>query len=327
MKKKILKSAIIAGAGIAIFSGAALADAINPNRPFDNGELGTGQNGFLEDRLQEIFNNTVSGGSLDSVNDQSSNAVWTAAEAVVDSYLITMLTAQPGTLGIYSFTTGAEYAFPLIFDAASFAINNFGSLFINGGLADVAFGDSFGFYYDNYGSKNYTEDSKNGGDIRAITYLVASGLQVDTAAFGGLTVNATGDNDWILAFEDGTDYDFQDGVFYIEDIDPAGGALDPGPTAPPHLLQSGRTQPGDPAVAAAPQRQAVQKAARQPAKPFSRDGETAARAVTRHPYELAHWKKATVHLDYHVEVEGHYYSVPFTLAGKQLEIRFTARTV
>ncbi len=45
------------------------------------------------------------------------------------------------------------------------------------------------------------------------------------------------------------------------------------------------------------------------------------------PYELAYWKKATVHLDYHLEVEGHYYSVPYTLVKKQLDVRYTARTV
>ena len=45
------------------------------------------------------------------------------------------------------------------------------------------------------------------------------------------------------------------------------------------------------------------------------------------PYELARWKKATVHLDYHVEVEGHYYSVPYRLVKKQVDIRYTATTV
>ena len=45
------------------------------------------------------------------------------------------------------------------------------------------------------------------------------------------------------------------------------------------------------------------------------------------PYELAYWKKATVHLDYHVEVEGHYYSVPYSLVKKQLDIRYTRNTV
>ncbi len=45
------------------------------------------------------------------------------------------------------------------------------------------------------------------------------------------------------------------------------------------------------------------------------------------PYELAYWKKATVHLDYHVEVEGYYYSVPHTLVKKKLDIRYTRSTV
>lgn len=45
------------------------------------------------------------------------------------------------------------------------------------------------------------------------------------------------------------------------------------------------------------------------------------------PYELAYWKKATVHLDYHVEVEGFYYSVPYTLVKKKLDIRYTKNTV
>ena len=44
-------------------------------------------------------------------------------------------------------------------------------------------------------------------------------------------------------------------------------------------------------------------------------------------YELAYWKKATVHLDYHVEVEGYYYSVPHTLVKKKLDIRYTQNTV
>ncbi len=44
-------------------------------------------------------------------------------------------------------------------------------------------------------------------------------------------------------------------------------------------------------------------------------------------YELAYWKKATVHLDYHVEVEGYYYSVPHTLVKKKLDIRYTKSTV
>lgn len=42
-----------------------------------------------------------------------------------------------------------------------------------------------------------------------------------------------------------------------------------------------------------------------------------------HPYELALWKKARVSLDYHVEVDGHLYSVPYTLARREVEARYT----
>jgi len=42
------------------------------------------------------------------------------------------------------------------------------------------------------------------------------------------------------------------------------------------------------------------------------------------PYEFAGWKKVRVSIDYHVEVEGHYYSVPYQLQGKQLDARITA---
>ena len=45
------------------------------------------------------------------------------------------------------------------------------------------------------------------------------------------------------------------------------------------------------------------------------------------PYEFALWKKATVHIDYHVEVDGHYYSVPSRLVKKRLDIRITSSVV
>lgn len=45
------------------------------------------------------------------------------------------------------------------------------------------------------------------------------------------------------------------------------------------------------------------------------------------PYEFSHWKSARVHPDYHVEVEAHYYSVPHTLVGRTLDVRWTLTTV
>lgn len=44
-------------------------------------------------------------------------------------------------------------------------------------------------------------------------------------------------------------------------------------------------------------------------------------------YTYAEWKRARVHIDYHVEVEGHYYSVPYPLVKQELEVRLSAHTV
>lgn len=44
-------------------------------------------------------------------------------------------------------------------------------------------------------------------------------------------------------------------------------------------------------------------------------------------YEFAEWKKAKVHLDYHVQVEGAFYSVPYALIGKAVDVRMTARGI
>jgi transposase len=44
-------------------------------------------------------------------------------------------------------------------------------------------------------------------------------------------------------------------------------------------------------------------------------------------YVLAQWKTVRASIDYHVEVDRHYYSVPYQLAGQKLDARFTAATV
>jgi len=44
-------------------------------------------------------------------------------------------------------------------------------------------------------------------------------------------------------------------------------------------------------------------------------------------YVMAEWKTVRANIDYHIEVERHYYSVPYQLAGQQLEARYTSTTV
>jgi len=53
----------------------------------------------------------------------------------------------------------------------------------------------------------------------------------------------------------------------------------------------------------------------------------ALRALPESRYEYAEWKKATVNIDYHVEVDGHYYSVPYRFVKQKVELRITLTTV
>ena len=44
-------------------------------------------------------------------------------------------------------------------------------------------------------------------------------------------------------------------------------------------------------------------------------------------YVMAEWKTVRANIDYHVEIDRHYYSVPYQFAGQQLEARYTAATI
>jgi transposase len=51
------------------------------------------------------------------------------------------------------------------------------------------------------------------------------------------------------------------------------------------------------------------------------------RPLPLQPYEYAEWKQARVHIDDHVEVDGHYYSVPYALVKQPLDVRLSAQVV
>jgi len=53
----------------------------------------------------------------------------------------------------------------------------------------------------------------------------------------------------------------------------------------------------------------------------------ALRSLPRERYEITAWKKATVHIDYHVDVAKTYYSVPYTLIGQKVDISYTSSIV
>ena len=60
---------------------------------------------------------------------------------------------------------------------------------------------------------------------------------------------------------------------------------------------------------------------------FERVDKPALKPLPAAPYEFAQWKKARVNIDYHIEVQRHYYSVPHRLIKKQLDVRITANII
>jgi transposase len=60
---------------------------------------------------------------------------------------------------------------------------------------------------------------------------------------------------------------------------------------------------------------------------FEELDQPALRPLPDRPYEYALWKAARVNIDYHVEFEKHFYSVPFLLIHEEVRIRATERLV
>ena len=51
------------------------------------------------------------------------------------------------------------------------------------------------------------------------------------------------------------------------------------------------------------------------------------RLLPKTPYRFARWKKARAGVDYHVAVDGHFYSVPYAYLKRKLDVRITETTI
>ncbi len=60
---------------------------------------------------------------------------------------------------------------------------------------------------------------------------------------------------------------------------------------------------------------------------FEKLDQPALQPLPTQPYVFATWKKARVNIDYHIELERHYYSVPYQLVKAEVEARLSAHTV
>jgi transposase len=60
---------------------------------------------------------------------------------------------------------------------------------------------------------------------------------------------------------------------------------------------------------------------------FETVDQPALRPLPTTPYGFAEWTRARANIDYHVSLDGHYYSVPYQLVHHEVELRFSATVV
>lgn len=60
---------------------------------------------------------------------------------------------------------------------------------------------------------------------------------------------------------------------------------------------------------------------------FIQEEKKALQPLPLYPYEIGEWKKATVNMDYHIEVDRHYYSVPYQYVREKVEVRLSNSTI
>ena len=224
MKKQILKSALIAVAGVGLMAGWAMALPFN-DRPIT---LGTSTEPSLQTILSnDATNGRLTSGSIDVYNDQSSAAIWNPTDGGSNAYAITGFAGWASNLGIYSYATGQEVTFAFTATTQRATIDFIGAnlLVSDANGTDIGynnFGQTFGFYIEvndpnqQLPVKYYTEDDKNGGTAMALAYNLLNGTAVKLGS--GSIFTSAGNDDWILAWEDGGgDNDFNDKVYLIED--------------------------------------------------------------------------------------------------------------
>ena len=105
--------------------------------------------------------------------------------------------------------------------------------------------------------------------------------------------------------------------------------MDPGRAAEEEILQPGGGQPS-PARAVGRDRindRPFRKREGSRRSLFESLDKPVLRALPTERYEYGDWETHRVNIDYHVEFDNHWYSVPYLLTQQEVEVRATATTV
>ncbi len=60
---------------------------------------------------------------------------------------------------------------------------------------------------------------------------------------------------------------------------------------------------------------------------FEQVDKPALQPLPTYPFVFGHWKSAKVNVDYHIEVDRHYYSVPYTLVTQEVQVKLSEQLV
>lgn len=229
--KNVLSALLVAALCTFSIVGTAKADAVN-KRPVTFGP------GSSEDSLQTIFDDLTVSGGINAVEDQDPFAIFTKTSGNPTASFIIELTSGTSnqTFGLYSFGQPSKKA--TIFTGAAtegdsamitfegdgdvrvildqtangggIQLDTFSGIFSPGGIP------MFGFFLESFGTF-YTEDSLNGDTPRALVY---QGDDHTVLNLPGQSPGTFSDEEFILAFEDWTDGDYQDLVVLVQSIEP-----------------------------------------------------------------------------------------------------------
>jgi len=223
MKLKIPgMAAMLVGAAFAASADATVINTVNNGEP----------------SLQQVLNNiTVGGNSSVNVNtDQVTNdSYWQigASGGALSTFIIELTAgAATQTFGIYDHSNPSNYV-QLFNGSASTNTKAYVSIAADGSVSVVQnlndpsslalysgnfSGNNFGFYLGHgsgpqlYSDTNLNSDGKD--------HMVAFQGKGDTVQIGSNAAGPWDSNEYILGFEDGTDFDYQDMVVMVESVSP-----------------------------------------------------------------------------------------------------------
>jgi len=208
MKKQLLKGVLAAVAGIGLLAGIAMAtplqDTLNGITVGGTSSVNA-ETDMISDGQDAYWNITASGGSLATmiinIGGLGSGATFGIYDSANANNYVQLFSG--------SNTTGNQ---------TSVAIDTNGAVFVAFNDTGVSFtGGTFGYYVTLNGVTYYSDSTLNDGVDHMLAF---QGNNKDLVQIGKWNSGIWTNNEYVLAFETGTDFDFNDLVVMVESVNP-----------------------------------------------------------------------------------------------------------